>query len=51
MKYSILMKTVTRSLALLALLVLIAAPASAHDVYLVAKEFTNAAGITMWGFA
>ncbi len=40
-----------RSAAALALLVLIAAPASAHDVYLVAKEFTNAAGITMWGFA
>jgi VCBS repeat-containing protein len=35
----------------MALLALIAAPASAHDVYLVAKEFTNAAGVTMWGFA
>jgi len=40
-----------RSAAALALLAMIAAPASAYDVYLVAKQFTNAAGVTMWGFA
>jgi FtsP/CotA-like multicopper oxidase with cupredoxin domain len=45
------MTTVRRTAVALALLALIAAPASAHDVYLVAKEFTDAAGITMWGFA